>query len=345
MQKRAWLKPLFKIAISLTLLVWLLSKVELSDLLKSLQNIGWLSFLLLYLAYLFVQFVSSWRWQVLAKDMGLKDTLVNAYRDYLVGIYYGLFVPTGIGGDVGRAYRITHRQQASYIKGILSTLAERFCGFAILMTIALVGLISTQPLYWQQLCVLFSGFFVLSFGVCFFMPWLQQLVHRWAQVKHLKGVDDPNEEAEMAKAAEVEPSKFSLKRWLLLSHHLDWPKPWSVSLGLLFSLVVHGLNTSLICYLVFKLSPQTQFIWWQMASVYAVMAAASMVPLSFSGIGIRENALVGLLMLWFAVPLHEATAISLAWLLVLLFAALPGGGIQLLESVLSLKQVTKPKGL
>jgi uncharacterized membrane protein YbhN (UPF0104 family) len=151
-----------------------------------------------------------------------------------------------------------------------------------------------------------------------------------------------NDSVETTITDEREIKRFSLKNWLLFTHHLDWPRPYCISKGLFLSVGVHCLNTTLLWVLVNQMG-QIQLPWWQIASVYGVMAAASMIPLSFSGIGLRENALVTLLTLWFGVSLPVATAASLVWLLILLLAAIPGGVIQFFESLKRVQIVTSSK--
>ncbi len=50
--------------------------------------------------YLFTQAASGLRWQLLSRPLGFERTLLDYTRMYFVGMFFNLFLPTSVGGDV-----------------------------------------------------------------------------------------------------------------------------------------------------------------------------------------------------------------------------------------------------
>ncbi len=161
-------KTLVKVLISLILLSILWTKVDKASLVENIKGIN-INFLPLIVFFILGNYiVSSMRWK---KLLGIYEgvehiSLFMLVKLYFIGSFFNNFLPTSIGGDVYKAFRL-----GKYIndqsKAFASTFMERFSGVVILALLASVGLITTYRWAGLGIFVLFCmgvvmGLFTLS---------------------------------------------------------------------------------------------------------------------------------------------------------------------------------------
>jgi len=84
-------------------------------------------------------FLSSLRWKILLEALGPKVPFLALLRLYFIGIFFNNFLPSSIGGDIVKAYKLSkHTGQA--FDSSLSVFMERLAGVSAL---ALIGLVSS----------------------------------------------------------------------------------------------------------------------------------------------------------------------------------------------------------
>jgi uncharacterized protein (TIRG00374 family) len=81
------------------------------------------------------QVVSSYRWQLLARPLGFTEPLGRFVTLYFVGMFFNLFLPTSVGGDVVRAWLLAGRSGRRWTAAV-SVFSERFTGLLTLLLIA-----------------------------------------------------------------------------------------------------------------------------------------------------------------------------------------------------------------
>src|SRR4030042_504446 len=128
-----FVKLLFKILLSTGLLVYLVLSADTNriyELLNGIWNQGRLNYLLAATG-LFVVSVGlfAYRWQVLLKSYGYRPSLWSLFRYYMMGLFFNNFLPTAIGGDVVRIYKV------------IQDTDDRNVGFASVMTERLMGMV------------------------------------------------------------------------------------------------------------------------------------------------------------------------------------------------------------
>ena len=121
-------KTVLKIVISVGLLAFLLHNTGLDHTLARLQMAN-----LWYVPvgvgiYLLSQWVSSYRWKFLSNALGFDLSLREFYDYYLIGMYFSLFLPGSIGGDVGRMVYLAKACDRKKREALLTLLAERGVG-------------------------------------------------------------------------------------------------------------------------------------------------------------------------------------------------------------------------
>jgi uncharacterized membrane protein YbhN (UPF0104 family) len=138
-------------------LAWRLKWGEVASAFASLDRRFWLAALGVYLA---VQVVSSLRWLMLARALGLGGGLGRFTAWYFIGMFFNLLLPTSVGGDVVRAWYLWGADGPEPAAGrktaaALSVLIDRANGLAVLVVVGCAGLaLYPGPLEpWLTACV------------------------------------------------------------------------------------------------------------------------------------------------------------------------------------------------
>jgi uncharacterized membrane protein YbhN (UPF0104 family) len=115
-KKKIWniVKLLLKISITGLSLYLVSTKVEFKDLKEAFSNSNPIFLFLAFLAFLVSQIIASSRLNTFFRGMGLIISEVFNFKIYLLGMFYNLFLPGGIGGD---GYKIFLLRKKFEIKG------------------------------------------------------------------------------------------------------------------------------------------------------------------------------------------------------------------------------------
>jgi len=158
---KKYLSLSLKILISSILLLYLFLSYDLSNLLKliSSSNPTYLIFAIFFILinYLF----SSVRWYYLL--LYDKPSLLFMIKLYFVGTFFNNFLPTSIGGDAYKIYKLGEKI-SSKTNAFTATFLERFIGMFALIVISLYGFLT------------FSDVGVLSFLFIFILGLLSFII-------------------------------------------------------------------------------------------------------------------------------------------------------------------------
>ena len=137
---RPMVRPMFilKATVSGGLLIVLLSWIDLHLLWDQLAHVA-LPWLALGMALHQTQYlISAKKWQVILAADGHHVPLTTLWKVYLISGFFGLFLPSGIGGDVHRVWAL-RRHGVMTSKSAASVLFDRFTGLFMLLTLGVLG--------------------------------------------------------------------------------------------------------------------------------------------------------------------------------------------------------------
>lgn len=110
------------------------------------------------------QLLSTLRWRILLEAEGVGLPLIRLLLVYLEGMFFNLFLPTLIGGDVVRGYRVYALSQKSEA-ALASIVVDRLTGFAAMLLIALLALLFAYPMLQDPQVVVVVGGVAMIFTV------------------------------------------------------------------------------------------------------------------------------------------------------------------------------------
>jgi len=261
-----------RIGVSAGLIFLLLMHVDMNKLVQSFLDldIGW--FLVALLIKGVGIFAGVVRWQLLLRGQALELPLANLGGAYLVGRFFGSFLPSTIGLDAYRTYYAAVRTR-EVAKTVAVTVVEKVIGLLALSALALVAVpfgmrLLNQKALWMLGAVLCAP--IAAAALLLFYP---GLFVRIANLFHRLGKRWSEGIAKWSEAV----GHFGKQRGRLL-------------LAVLLGFVVHGCTSAMYIATAQAVGAEVQFT--EILFIGPLMIAATLVPISIAGIGVREGTYV-----------------------------------------------------
>ena len=284
---------MLKIAISVALIYFVLTKVDLGQVWTVLRTSRPGYLLLALLLFVMSKIASAYRLNLYFHRLGVTLTQKSNLKLYVLGMFYNLFLPGGIGGDAYKAYRIRKDFDVRTKKLVSALILDRLSGLLLLFVYA---------------CLLAMVLFGTNHGVTTI------------------GLDGGT-----MRYGELHPDVYRilLATGILLGVAIFWglsryflkethPIFWK-SIG--HSSVVQGLQLVCLYGILCALSIQNPVIPYLL--VFLVSSIVSVVPLTIGGIGSRELTFYyGAL--WLGLDQDTAVGISVAFFLITALVSLTG---------------------
>jgi uncharacterized membrane protein YbhN (UPF0104 family) len=292
-------KLALKVVFSLALLVWLVWQSGIENTLRELSraNLWYVPFGVLI--YLLSQLVSAYRWQFLSAPLGFVLALREFYDYYLMGMFFNLFLPGAIGGDVSRMLYLAKSCGKRKREAVLTLLAERGVGLVALLlltcVLCLLPVTAPMPTGVRPTILAMGTVMVVGFIGLHLVP-LERLAERFSRLAVL-----------------AQAKVYWNDTPMLLK-----------SIGL--SVLVHACMVAIHLLIATALGIQIPIFY--LAATFGVVSLVSVLPVAFNGIGLREGAYV-MLLTRVGVPDHTALAFALYWFLISTCTSLVGGLVML----------------
>lgn len=174
-KKKLWniTKLLLKIVVTVAALYLVFREVNPGDLKEAFIHSDHWFFLLAFISFLVSQIISSSRLNTYFKGIGLQISEQYNFRLYLLGMFYNIFLPGGIGGD---GYKIFFLRKRFSIKGrrlLLALFFDRLSGlWAMFLIIAclIIFIPSIGIPNWIPVSTLVAGSFIYYLVLRRFFP-------------------------------------------------------------------------------------------------------------------------------------------------------------------------------
>lgn len=135
---RSYLLILLKLAVSISLIVFLYRKTPLEEIGRLLTQIEVVYLLPIILLLFLNTLISARKWQIFLKADNLHIGLWDLTVSYMSGTFCNLFLPSNIGGDSYRIYDIA-RQSREAARSAASVFADRLSGFVALVFLSFIS--------------------------------------------------------------------------------------------------------------------------------------------------------------------------------------------------------------
>lgn len=286
-----------KAVVGISLLFILIYQVDFRKILSLLSKINLLALLVAISLGFIALLLSALRWQIILKAQGYSLPLIYLFLLYLEGLFFNNFLPSSIGGDAVRFAELGGKIK-NYPASFSSVLGERILSSA---TLGIISFASAALMY-QALKKIFYLTFIFMLA-CFLILFLffyvpELFLKRTGSFLGNYRINDVAKEL----------AKFRDVRLILKVG----------SLSLLFQLMLILMNWSIF----WGLGVNVKYLYY--FTFVPIIQAASMLPVSFNGIGVREGSYI---LLFGYAGLSNAISLTAAliFLMVVTFLSLGGG--------------------
>ncbi|MEN2995291.1 MAG: lysylphosphatidylglycerol synthase transmembrane domain-containing protein [Thermodesulfovibrio sp.] len=280
---KQYISFLLRFTVTVLLILYLFKKIDFSHVLNSLTLINPVVFLITSFLYILSSFISTLRWRIFLDFQDIKTS--KLFSLYLIGTFFNIVLPGIIGGDIVKIFIL--REKTGLKRALASVFMERYIGLAAL------------------LCI---GFILF----CLFYTKLPKHMLIWSVPACFLGFIIGN----------IFLLKFGKIR--ILREWRDFVLSFSkkqITKAFFFSIIIQliVITSSYIIFIELNLS----ISFFELAIFMPIIILISMLPISVSGIGVREWCFV----LFFGDSLGSANVVaaSFLWFLSQVFASLIGG--------------------
>ncbi|HUU41941.1 MAG TPA: lysylphosphatidylglycerol synthase transmembrane domain-containing protein [Desulfatiglandales bacterium] len=316
------LKLLAKIIFSTSCLfcIFYFGKIDVGDFLHNITkvNLIWLVISYIMLSVVFV--IGAIRWKVLLNIESKVLSLGTLIKYYFIGGFFNTFLPSGVGGDVVRAYYLKHHE-INYRTGFSSVIIERMLGITALVLLSALSLL--MQIFIFSKVDLDLIWYISCLAVMFCVVWAGYFNMERARPLGRRVFN-------------LVPAKIK-ERFKTFSDAFElMGEPRSkLFKGFLFSFIAHSFTICSVYFLALSLKIQLDFMYCMI--IVPLISIISMVPVFISGIGIRESGYV-----FFLSPLgieaDKALALSILFYFLVVLIGLIGAVLYSLSDIKFVKK-------
>jgi uncharacterized membrane protein YbhN (UPF0104 family) len=294
-----------RILVTAGLFALLVSRIDVSQALHVVSEMSVLRFVFAACLFAAIAPLNAVRWSIVLSSERAAPPLRTLLGILLVGLFFNQVLPTGVGGDAIRAWRL-HKFGFDPGVCVRSILLERAAGYSVFVLLYdfsllyLLGTVTDEKQRWALIAVAVittSGIIALLF--INFVPALGRI----------------------PLASPI--ARLSRQAWVLCTS----PR----RLGAILALSGASASLAILATKVLAdgLDVRLSYSTWLL--ILPPVALVQLAPISLAGWGVRETALVAMLTI-FDVPPANALATSLLVGLSLILNALPGGIVWLTKA-------------
>jgi glycosyltransferase 2 family protein len=254
----------------------------------------WLLAVVLFIA-VFRVFLNSVRWKML--NINNSSLKLGGYFKYMmISHIYNLFLPGVLGGDFARAVIVSADNKNDRTSNVMSIFYDRIVGMISIVLLAILAFIFSEFISSQQKYFLGISFILIIFVAFFLMHKVSkknteyiQKISEWKDkhlIKYIKKI-----------ANDIVVFIASM-----------YAKPMIFVKTFVISLIIHVI-WFFANYMIFK-SFDVHISFYDVSLVTSIVWGITVLPISISGIGVREITYIGLLANY-GVSKETATTVSI----------------------------------
>lgn len=301
---------LMKVLVSAGLLVFFFTRIHIERFFHTFASADFSYIALALVVYFLSQFLSTLRWEVLARPLGFKKPFMVFLNFYLIGMFFNLFAPGTVGGDISRIYYLGRDEEGGREKdwgGItlnatVSVFVDRVIGMMVLVWLGALGLILFPQYAVPSAVRLLTFALALGFIVGgLLIPVLRRILPA------------------------VGYSTVVKLRVALRSYRARWQ---AIPQAIALSFVIHLIQAWI--HLLIGRAIHIEIPFSYCIILYPLVGTFAAIPITLNGLGLREG---GYLFLLAVIGINSEKAIAFGVLLFLAIAAdsLVGGVVFLLK--------------
>jgi uncharacterized protein (TIRG00374 family) len=287
-----------KLAVSVSLLGYLISIVDVNTTLALLINVDIRFVVIAFFISIFMVMISALKWKIILQSDDLNTPYPLLLKSYYIGNFLGLFLPTGFGGDLYRVYALSSIGRRIG-KVTSSVLFDRMTGLFALLSIALFAYVSLPESSYGFVLIC-----VYALGIALFFTLTS------ARMTELLG------RSSWRMASHLETLLASFR-----SYRIDVRHFWKIiAIAFLFQFLIVVNNK------LYTLALAIDIPFSQLLVIIPLVFLTEVIPISINGAGVRDSAFVFFFMM-LGHTKEEGLAIGLLVIAMRYISGLVGGSV------------------
>ena len=293
MQKTKLPAKYLKLLFTIILLFLVFKSVDISKIIHNLKALDLISLALLLLVCWAGQMLCSERWRIIAASLQMHGRYRHFVQMYFTGMFFNIGLPSLVGGDIVKAYIVSRRNDKPFQIGLASVLQDRAVGLISLMACGSLAILIC-PISWKgfRLWIAYLGAWMVIAAVLLLIAKGRALYNRSSNPK-----DRTFFQKMLKNIAEFHQA--------LATSRLTPGAAWRIAL---YSLIYSCLGLWVFHRVTVAAGHQIGII--QFSALFPLVTIATMLPITISGIGVREWVYVEALAL-LGIPRDQGLVISL----------------------------------
>lgn len=299
-----------KIAVTLALVIFLLTRIDLARMASLIAGANWLLLLLALALYFAAIGVGVLKWLILVRAQEIPSTFTQLLAFNFVALFFGNVLPSNVGGDLIRGYDLARAAHSRREAAATSVLVDRLIGLIAFLGVAVVmaflaTLMFTRGSELEQIEIA-SGLVAVALIGASALLFSRRVARRgaflfeWRPLTPFRPLANKVFDALQVYRAHLPAlmANGALSLTIVVVTTFVW---YAVARSL-------GIDVPLFYFLLFN----------------PLIAFVLLIPISFNGLGAKEAAVVfffGLV----GVPNEAAFSMSLLFHLIVVLTSLPGG--------------------
>jgi hypothetical protein len=158
-----------RLLVSAGLIVFLIVRLDVGRIAAHLKGLALLPLVLAAGLDFLMIVTQAWRWSILLRARGITIRMTKLVYYYLVSIFFSAFLPTSVGGDFARIVAVSTATEKK-ADAVASIVVERIMGFFVLLPVSLIAIpfVAGELKEWKMILtaeaigvVLLVGFLIL----------------------------------------------------------------------------------------------------------------------------------------------------------------------------------------
>lgn len=311
-----WLRSLVGVTLAIALVAWVVVQSGINPLI-ALKKLGPAFFTFLFIVYGVSVLLVTLRWYLLLRHVKVMLSFSDTLRLSLIGLFFNLFVPGGVGGDLIKMVYLKREAGERYPQALLTVILDRVLGLLGLLALTIAAIAANWKIATSDnrelkallavtlLCCLGGLVCALIFGA---WPWLKSLLG--------SRLSDWKERIRPGIASALEQLVAALELMRRTPAKLCWP--------IVVAVAGHLVATFIVFFAVLAIDSESSVNFVSCLLAIQLANLASAVPITPGGIGNRDIVLSLLLVLSGATQ-EVAGAVPLTVTLLLIGWSLIGG--------------------
>lgn len=285
-----------RVGLSGGIIALLATKMNWAEMRGAIANVQWSPWLTGLGIFFVLHTFCSVRWWMLLQPLERATKMLKCFTLYFEGMLFSMFLPSTIGGDVAKAFRVSPTKTGRVL-AMCSLIVDRMSG---LVAVLIIGFSAMAAKKWKLDVWQGVGLGVAMFAASCAVAWIGLSSLGWL----------------MRKLNDASKLKKTLQKLEAYSS-----RPILVCRAFAISIVIQFLNAVSVYYLGNALGINLPLSVY--CEVVPIVALLVVVPISVGGIGVREG-LMAYFLSEYGVAKETGVLLSINWTMLNVIAALTG---------------------